>query len=139
MYEYWADVVNVHDGDTITVNIDLGFSTWRRNQRLRLAGISARELSKPGGPEARDYLQRLLQVGIGFGTRVTIRSLRDAADPSDVMSFDRYVVRVRDADGVDLAGRLVVAGYAVAWDGRTKPVPYPAWPIPAPSTPEGDR
>jgi len=127
MYEYWATVVRVHDGDTIVVDIDLGFRTWRHDQRLRLAGISARELARPGGSEARDYLQQLAPPG----TLLVIRSYRDEADPADVMSFDRYVVRARDASGVDLAMRLIAAGYAVAWDGRTKPTPYPAWPIPA--------
>ncbi len=129
MYDYWATVVSVHDGDTLTCDIDLGFSTWRRNQHLRLAGISALELSMPGGIEARDYLRSILPAG----TRVMLRSYRAEADPSDVMSFDRYVVRVRLPNGPDLTDRLVLDGYAVLWDGKTKPAPYPAWPIVHPS------
>jgi endonuclease YncB( thermonuclease family) len=91
----------------------------------------------PGGLQARDHLRTLLPAG----TRAVLRSYRDEADPSDVMSFDRYVVRVRvvrllaisgaGAGGaVDLAAWLVSTGYAVEWDGKTKPVPYPAWPPP---------
>lgn len=126
MYEYWATVVNVHDGDTVTVDVDLGFSTWRRNQRLRLAGISALELSMPGGKEARNHLREVLPTG----TRVTLRSYRAEADPADLMSFDRYVVRLRSLTGVDVAEQLIHDGYAVPWDGRTKPVPYPLFPVP---------
>ena len=39
MYEYKAQVVSVYDGDTLTVDIDLGFEVWLRKQKIRLAGI----------------------------------------------------------------------------------------------------
>ena len=126
MYEYWATVVSVHDGDTVTLNVDLGFRTWRLAQHVRLAGISALELSMPGGIEAWGHLREILPVG----TRVALRSYKAEADPSDVMSFDRYVVMVRLPNGTDLADRLVLDGYAVWWNGKTRPVPYPVWPIP---------
>lgn len=125
MYEYWAKVVSVHDGDTITVDIDLGFNTWLRGQRLRLAGISALELSMPGGREARINLMRELPAG----TTVKIASLKADIDPAAVTSFDRYVVTVWAAGRGDLGDELVAEGWAVRWDGRSKPTPYPAWPI----------
>lgn len=125
IYDYFADVVDVHDADTITVRADLGFRTWRDAAHLRIAGISARELAMPGGPEARDHLAGLLPTG----ARVLVRSIKLDHDPADVMSFDRYVVAVQLANGQDLAGLLVSTGWACWWDGRTKPTPYPAWPI----------
>lgn len=40
MYEYRAFVRKVYDGDTITVDIDLGFEVLLKNQKLRLYGIN---------------------------------------------------------------------------------------------------
>lgn len=130
VYIYFANVIRVHDGDTLVIDWDLGRRTWARNQSLRVAGISARELSMPGGMEARDYLASLLPVG----TRVIIQSVKVDHDPEDVMSFDRYVVVVQLPDGRDLATVMVNEGLAVWWDGKTKPIPYPAWPIPPAAT-----
>lgn len=42
-YLYRASVVRVVDGDTIDVDIDLGFYTWIKKQRIRLVGIDAPE------------------------------------------------------------------------------------------------
>lgn len=39
MYEYRAIVTDIYDGDTITVDIDLGFHAWQKNMKLRLYGI----------------------------------------------------------------------------------------------------
>ena len=43
MYHYKAVLVRVIDGDTIDVDIDLGFDVWLKKQRVRLAGIDATE------------------------------------------------------------------------------------------------
>lgn len=125
MYVYYADVVEVHDGDTFTCDVSLGFDVWHNSAHFRIAGISARELSQPGGREARDHLAGLLPIG----TRVLIRSVKVDADPADDMSFDRYVVVVQLPSGADLATLLVNTGWACYWNGRTKPTPYPDWPI----------
>ena len=34
MYEYRCEIVRVVDGDTIDVNIDLGFDTWIHKERI---------------------------------------------------------------------------------------------------------
>jgi micrococcal nuclease len=43
MYQYKAKVVKVIDGDTIDVDIDLGFSVILAKQRIRLYGIDTPE------------------------------------------------------------------------------------------------
>ena len=43
MYEYRCKLVKVVDGDTIDVDIDLGFDVWLKKQRIRLYGINAPE------------------------------------------------------------------------------------------------
>ena len=36
MYEYRVKVIKVVDGDTVDVDIDLGFGVWLKKQRIRL-------------------------------------------------------------------------------------------------------
>ena len=43
MYEYRCKVVNVVDGDTVDVDIDLGFGVWMKKQSIRLYGIDTPE------------------------------------------------------------------------------------------------
>jgi micrococcal nuclease len=59
-YYYRAVVISVYDGDTCTVDIDLGLNTWIRNEKLRLYRINAPELrgnEKQKGLTARDFLR----------------------------------------------------------------------------------
>ena len=42
-YFYRVALDRVVDGDTIDVDIDLGFDVWLRNQRVRLHGIDTPE------------------------------------------------------------------------------------------------
>jgi len=44
LYNYRAHVTGVYDGDSITVDIDLGFNVWMRNQKIRLFGIDTPEI-----------------------------------------------------------------------------------------------
>ena len=44
MYEYNAHVTKVYDGDTITVDIDLGFGIVIRKQSIRLLNINTPEI-----------------------------------------------------------------------------------------------
>lgn len=115
-YTYRAVVVDVHDGDTFTADLDLGFNLTMR-MRVRLLGCNARELDAPGGLPARDALAQL--VG---GRKVGVTSLR----------WDKYAGRVDGAvllpDGRDVATELISEGWAVPWDGRG-PAPIPPWPV----------
>ena len=43
MYEYKCRVIKVVDGDTIDVDIDLGFNITLSNQRIRLQGVDTPE------------------------------------------------------------------------------------------------
>jgi len=63
LYIYKATVTSVYDGDTLTVDIDLGFSVVLRNIKLRLLGINTPELrggtteTKSYARQARDYVR----------------------------------------------------------------------------------
>ena len=43
MYEYRCKVVKIIDGDTVDVDIDLGFGVWLHKERVRLFGIDTPE------------------------------------------------------------------------------------------------
>ena len=75
MYEYKATVIKVYDGDTITVDFDLGFGIVLKKQTIRLFGINTPEVrgaEKATGIVSRDALrQRIL------GKQVTIKTSKD--------------------------------------------------------------
>jgi len=75
VYEYRAYVTKVYDGDTITVDIDLGFGVLFKNQKIRLHGINTPEIRgefKEDGKKVRDLVrQRILEKW------VTIKTYRD--------------------------------------------------------------
>ena len=54
MFEYNAVVVKVVDGDTVDVDIDLGFSVWLKKQRVRLYGLDTPE-SRTRDKEEKKY------------------------------------------------------------------------------------
>ena len=43
MFEYRCSLVKIIDGDTIDVDLDLGFSVVLKKQRIRLYGINTPE------------------------------------------------------------------------------------------------
>ena len=64
MYQYKVTVVKVVDGDTVDVDIDLGFSTVLRKQRVRMVGIDTPEsrtkdkVEKLFGKASKKHLDR---------------------------------------------------------------------------------
>lgn len=116
-YRYTATVLRVIDGDTLSVNVDLGFHLTLRAQTIRLAACNAREFEQPGGPEASANLTQLLPPS----TVVTLSTVR--ADKFG----GRYDAHITLADGTDLVSKLIDEGWAAAWDGEG-PKPVPPWP-----------
>ena len=66
MYEYKCNVVKVVDGDTVDVDIDLGFGVWLKDERVRMMGIDTPEsrtsdkVEKLFGLAAKQKLKSLL-------------------------------------------------------------------------------
>ena len=69
MHEYRVEIVKVVDGDTVDVDIDLGFGIWMKNERVRLFGIDTPESrtrdleEKKYGLAAKQYLIDKLNAG----------------------------------------------------------------------------
>lgn len=59
-YQYRAYVTSVYDGDTITVDIDLGFGVILRKQKLRFRNVNTPEVrgdEKVQGKKVRDEVR----------------------------------------------------------------------------------
>jgi micrococcal nuclease len=77
-YLYRALVTDVYDGDTVTLDIDLGFWTTLHNQKIRLYGINAPELkgnSRELGLVSKKWLERTL-----LGKHVILESIKDKSE-----------------------------------------------------------
>lgn len=109
MYEYKAIVRRVIDGDTVDMDVDLGFGTWRANERMRLAMINAPETKGPeriAGIQSKHHLEALLPLG----TEVMIRTEKDKSD-----SFGRWIAHIFTPT-VYINEQMVAAGMAVYKD-----------------------
>jgi endonuclease YncB( thermonuclease family) len=87
-----ATVRDIHDGDTLTVDIDLGYHVAAYRVPIRLHGFDAREITGPGkfgGLSDREALLSLLPLG----SSVIIQSLRTLRS-HEARTFARYVCRV---------------------------------------------
>ena len=109
-YLYRAIVVRVVDGDTVDVDIDLGFYTWIKKQRIRLVGIDAPELrgdEKTAGKAAKAYLTKLID-----GKEIIIRTIKGRDGGDSRGKYGRWL-GVLYIDGLDVNQHMVEAGHAV--------------------------
>ena len=78
MYEYSCKILRVVDGDTVDVDIDLGFGVWMHKERVRLHGIDTPESrtkdleEKKYGLIAKEQIKSFMPVG-SMQTLVTVK------------------------------------------------------------------
>jgi len=75
LYNYRAKVVGVYDGDSITIDIDLGLGVWSKGQKCRLSGIDTPEIrgeERIAGLKAKIRLSELI-----LGKQVAITTEKD--------------------------------------------------------------
>jgi len=119
MYEYRVKkVLKIVDGDTIDVDIDLGFSV-SFTQRVRLAGIDTPESrttdlkEKALGLEVKEYLKHLLENA----EDIVIQTEK----PDSSEKYGRILgwLFINDED-TSLNEKMINEGYAWEYDGGTK-------------------
>lgn len=117
MFIYQATVEKVVDGDTLDLQVDLGFGVFTR-QRVRLLGINAAEHNTPEGKKAIAFVQTWV---VEHGPAFTVRTSKDKKE-----KYGRYLATILSDTG-ELGQALVDAGLAVPWDGSgARPVPATA-------------
>lgn len=119
MYEYRVkNVTKVVDGDTIDVDIDLGFNI-SYSQRVRLAGIDAPEsrtsdkFEKALGIESKDYLKnKLKDVKL-----IVIKTEK----PNSSEKYGRILGWLYiDGNTISVNDQMIEDGYAWGYLGNTK-------------------
>ena len=79
-YRYNVKVTRIVDGDTVDVDIDLGFGVWLKKERIRLYGIDTPESrtrdleEKKYGLAAKEFLTKMLDDEGG----IILKTHRDA-------------------------------------------------------------
>ena len=120
MYEYRCKIVKIIDGDTVDVDIDLGFGVWMHKERIRLYGIDTPESrtrdldEKKYGLIAKGWIEKFMPVG-------SMQTLITQKDKSG--NFGRILgkFRVNDAHyDIILNDWMISNHHAVAYYGQSK-------------------
>ena len=119
MYQYKCKINKVLDGDTVDIDLDLGFNIVLANQRVRMAGVDTPESrtsnkeEKPRGLLSKKKLAEKLPVG-SWQIIETQRS-----DNNDD-KFGRILGVFILEDGTQVNDWLIKNNYAVPYKGDNK-------------------
>ena len=99
LYYYVAQVTAVYDGDTITVDLDLGLGLWRHGQIIRLWRVNTPEVKGPEkerGLQVRDFVRTLV-----LDKPILLRTILDLRGEDRTEKFGRLLgeVLVEDEQG----------------------------------------
>ena len=120
MYEYKVNILKVVDGDTVDVDIDLGFGCWLRNERVRIVGIDCPEsrtsdrIEKVFGEAAKQRLTSLLS------SEATLISQISKMGENMKGKFGRILGDFRTINDQVVSITLMEEGHAVAYNGGDK-------------------
>ena len=120
MYEYKVNILKVVDGDTVDVDIDLGFGCWLRNERVRIVGIDCPEsrtsdrVEKVFGEAAKQRLTSLLS------SEATLISQISKMGENMKGKFGRILGDFKTINDQIVSTTLMEEGHAVAYNGGDK-------------------
>ena len=120
MYEYRAQVNRVVDGDTVDVDIELGFGIVLTDERVRIMGIDTPEsrtrdkVEKVFGLASKERLKSLLG-------KTTVLKTQIAKDGEDMKGkFGRVLGDFVSEDGRMVTDIMIEEGHAVKYHGQNK-------------------
>ena len=120
MYEYKVKVVHIVDGDTIDVDIDLGFKTVLTKRRIRLYGIDTPESRTRNKEEKQRGLisKKYILLKCPIGEYIILKS-------HGVGKYGRILGELFEYNNIDSSHRsinqeLCDEGYAVPYFGQSK-------------------
>ena len=119
MYDYRVKVLRVVDGDTVDVDIDLGFGVWLHKERVRIMGIDTPEsrtrdkVEKKFGLASKKRLKELL------GSTAILRTQISKKGEDMKGKFGRILgdFEVGDRMATEI---LIEEGHAVPYMGQSK-------------------
>ena len=118
--EYDVILLDCVDGDTVDVDIDLGFGVWLKDERVRIMGIDTPEsrtrdkVEKVFGLAAKHRLKELLAEG---GKLITTEN-KHGEDMKG--KFGRILGDFRAPDGRLVTDIMIQEGHCVAYFGGSK-------------------
>ena len=121
MYDYNCTIVRVVDGDTLDIDIDLGFGIIMTGQRVRVAGIDTPEsrtrdlVEKQFGLASKKRCEELLPVG----SKQVLLSQLDRSGDVERGKFGRILgdFQIGDTTFTEI---MLSEGYAVPYNGGSK-------------------
>jgi len=125
MYEYRATIVKIIDGDTVDVDIDLGFNVVLKDERVRVAGIDTPESrtrdleEKKFGLAAKERVKELLGKTCVLITQIN-KSGEDMKGKFGRILGDFNVYDAKTDSWKMLTQVLISEGHAVPYHGQNK-------------------
>jgi micrococcal nuclease len=120
MYQYRCKVVKIIDGDTVDVDIDLGFGVWLHKERIRLYGIDTPESrtrdleEKKYGLAAKQFLTNMLNDDGG----IVLKTHKDAEGKFGRILGELW--RTTNYADKSINEYLIEKHHAVAYYGQSK-------------------
>ena len=122
MYEYRCKVTRVVDGDTVDVDIDLGFGVWMHKERIRLYGIDTPE-SRTRDLEEKKYgllAKEQIESFMPRGSMQTLVTVKDKAGKFGRI-LGKFLIYDKKTDSqMTINDWMIREHYAVAYYGQSK-------------------
>jgi micrococcal nuclease len=119
MYQYKCKIIKVLDGDTVDIDLDLGFKIILANQRVRMAGVDTPESrttiaeEKVRGQLSKKKLAEKLPIG-------SWQIIETQKPDSNDDKFGRILGVFILEDGTRVNDWLIQNNYAVPYKGENK-------------------
>ncbi len=125
MFEYNATILRVVDGDTVDVDIDLGFGMAYVKQRVRMLGIDTPESrtrdleEKKFGLASKKYVEKYLKVGEKYKLKTALDKGKYGRILGEFFITEQEGHPVYETE-FNLNQEMIKDGYAVAYYGQSK-------------------
>ena len=125
MYEYRATIIKIIDGDTVDVDIDLGFNVVLKDERVRIAGIDTPESRTRDLEEKKFGLLAKARVKELLGKTCVLQTQINKSGEDMKGKFGRILGDFNVYDNVTdswklLTNILISEGHAVPYHGQNK-------------------
>jgi micrococcal nuclease len=117
MYEYKATVKRVIDGDSLVLDIDLGFYMFMNETKIRLYGLDTPEMNSDD-PLLRlqaVLATRFLYDNLPVGSKVTINTVLDKRE-----KYGRLLATITTQDGFNVNDGLLENKLAISYNNLTR-------------------
>ena len=126
MYEYKCKVLRVVDGDTVDVDIDLGFGVWLHRERVRVMGIDTPEsrtrdkVEKKFGLAAKSHVKDMLPIGSIQILKTEVEKSGEDAKGKFGRILGDFLLDQDDGSIKRLTEIMIEDGHAVPYFGGSK-------------------